>query len=89
MSGTDIIRDMIAAISGIPAEQIPLDSNLYLNVGVASVHALQLLGELEQRFKIIVPDDEFVEATSVESLGQLVTRLIGEQHSGPEGIPSA
>lgn len=34
-------------------------------LGVASVYALQLLAELEQAFGVSIPDEDFVEATSI------------------------
>lgn len=68
------IRKIVSEISGIPENADP-QADLYLDLGMASVHALQLLTELEDRFGVQVPDDEFVEATSIEKLTGLVQRL--------------
>jgi acyl carrier protein len=77
------IRGLIARVSGI-SPTVPGDADLYLDLGVASVHALELLTQLEQVFSIRIPDDDFVEATSIDRLVILVGRLtagIGE-HGG-------
>jgi acyl carrier protein len=68
------IRGLIARVSGI-SPTVPGDADLYLDLGVASVHALELLTQLEQVFSIRIPDDDFVEATSIDRLVILVGRL--------------
>jgi len=72
------VRAIVAEISNLPAD-MPADANLYLDLGVASIHALQLLTELEERFGVAIPDDRFVEATSINELTALMSRLAGER----------
>jgi acyl carrier protein len=68
------IRELISRVCDVPVD-IPADANLYLDLGVASVHALQLLAELEDGFNVSIPDEEFVEATSVSKLVPLMHEL--------------
>jgi acyl carrier protein len=89
MDPTPVVKEIITSITGISAEQIASDSNLYLDVGVASVHALQLLTELERRFNIAIPDEEFVEATSLNSLAALIRRLTSDNCNVPPEPPHA
>ena len=72
------VRAIVAGISNLPAD-MPADANLYLDLGVASVHALQLLTELEEQFGVAIPDDRFVEATSINDLTSLMASLVGER----------
>ncbi len=65
------IRRIVSEISGLPSDADP-QADLYLDLGVASVHAIQLLTELEDHFGIQIPDDEFVEATSISKLTSMV-----------------
>ena len=71
----DQIRDMISQVSGLPHD-FDRNGHLYLDLGVASMHALQLLTEIEDRYGIQVPDEEFVEASSLAKIGGLVARLV-------------
>lgn len=73
----ETIRNMIAAIAGVSPD-LPPDGNLYLELGVASVHAMQLLAGLEEHFGVTVPDEEFVGATSISKLVRMVDDLIRE-----------
>lgn len=68
------IRRLVSDVSGLPSDA-DAQADLYLDLGVASIHALQLLTELEDHFGISIPDDEFVEATSIAKLTALVTNL--------------
>lgn len=70
------VREIVSSITGLP-ESMPGDANLYLDLGVASVHALQLLAELEGQFDLSIPDEDFVEATSVSQLASLMRSLSG------------
>ena len=72
------VRTIVAEISNLPPD-MPATANLYLDLGVASVHALQLLTELEERFGVAIPDDRFVEATSIDDLTVLMSSLLGER----------
>jgi acyl carrier protein len=63
------IRDMWRRLTGLPHD-VPSESNL--NLGVASVHALNLLTELEDQFGGVVSDEEFVSATSLAILTSLM-----------------
>ena len=72
------VRAIVAEISNISPD-MPADANLYLDLGVASVHALQLLTELEEQFGVAIPDDRFVEATSITELTALMASLLGER----------
>jgi acyl carrier protein len=75
------LRRMVSDIGEIPSD-FDSSSNLYLDLGVPSVKAMQLLMELEDRYGVRVPDEEFVEATSLDSLVAVMERLVASQDSG-------
>jgi acyl carrier protein len=68
------IRETVSRIASLPFD-IPGDANLYFDLGVASVHALQLLADLEGEFDVSIPDEDFVEATSISQLSALMRSL--------------
>ena len=69
------IRQIVARVTALPPDTSG-DADLYLDLGVASVHALELLTGLEEAFGIGVPDEEFVEATSINKLTIMITTLM-------------
>jgi acyl carrier protein len=77
------IRRIVSQIADLPPD-VPADANLYLDLGVASVHAMQLLVGLEDGFAVQVPDEEFVEATSISELTAMIDRLLDEKSGEAE-----
>jgi acyl carrier protein len=69
------IRGIVSRLSGL-REDIGRDADLYLDLGVASVHAVQLLVELEEHFRVQIPDDDFVEAKSIATLTAMTKELV-------------
>jgi acyl carrier protein len=77
------VRRVLSTVTGV-AHDVDGKANLYLDLGVPSVHALKLLSELESQFGVSVPDDEFVGATTVESLTALMADLMDhDKESSP------
>jgi acyl carrier protein len=70
------LRRLISEIADMPGD-FAADAHLYLELGIPSVKAMQLLMELEERYGVQVPDDEFVEATSLQALTGMMARLTG------------
>lgn len=64
---SEIVRDV-----GRLAGDIPDDSDLYAELGVASVNAIAILLALEERFATTIDDNKFVRARSVKQLVELV-----------------
>ena len=77
-SGLDLLeqqmRELVCRVTGLPND-FDANAHLYLDLGVASMHALQLLTELEQEYGIHVPDEQFVDATSLAQLTTMVRGL--------------
>lgn len=57
------------------------DAHLYDDLGVASVDALMLLEAVEERFRIRVPDERWIEATSIRRVTDLVRSLVGSERA--------
>ncbi len=74
------VRQIISQVTGLDPS-VSGDANLYLDLGVASVHALQILAELEDRFEISIPDEDFVDAGTIGQLASVVRSLVGEEES--------
>jgi acyl carrier protein len=69
------IRSIVVAVGSVRPDADP-HADLYLELGVASVQALTLLQELEEHFGVSIPDEEFVEATSIAKLTATLEKLL-------------
>ena len=68
------IREAVALQGGFEPD-FPAEADFYADLGMASVKAMQLLVELEDQFGVRIPDEEFVQATSLEALTALIAGL--------------
>ena len=74
----DELRSLVAEIGGV-SRDFSSTAHFYTSLGIPSVKALHLLMGLEERFDIQIPDADFVEATSLERLHALISRLLAEK----------
>jgi acyl carrier protein len=68
------LRQLLTELAHLP-EGFYEKADLYSDLGMASIQAMELLLELEERYGIRVPDEEFIEATSLERLAGMIQRL--------------
>ncbi len=65
----------LASVKRIPAEKINLDTNLQ-ELGIDSLDVFTLLFELENAFKISIPDDDVRSIRTVSDIVEGVKKLI-------------
>ena len=68
------LRKIVAEVCGI-APDFDRMAHLYFTLGVPSGKAMLLLMVLEERFGVQVPDEQFVEAVTLEKLTAMVEGL--------------
>jgi acyl carrier protein len=70
------LRQLLTELASLP-EGFDEKADLYSDLGMASMKAMELLMILEERYGVRVPDEEFIEATSLERLAGMVQGLRG------------
>jgi acyl carrier protein len=68
------LRELLIELAALP-EGFDEKADLYNELGVASMKAMQLLVELEERYQLSVPDEDFIQATSLQQLAEMIQRL--------------
>jgi len=82
----ETIFAIIAKESGIEASKITLESTLK-DLEIDSLDAVQIIFELEDKFKITLPDrDPTVDTDSVQGLVTAVERLVAEKEAGAPAL---
>jgi len=72
---TEQLRAMILVENTELAPDFSSAADLYLDLGLPSVQAMLLLQTCEETYAISIPDDQFVEATTLDKLATLVVSL--------------
>jgi len=65
----------LASVKRIPAEKITLDTNLQ-EMGIDSLDVFSLLFELENAFKISIPDDDVRSIKTVNDIVEGIKKLL-------------
>jgi acyl carrier protein len=68
------LRQLLTDLASLP-EGFDEQANLYSDLGMPSMKAMELLMVLEERYGVSVPDDEFIEATSLDRLAGMLQGL--------------
>jgi len=68
----DAVLNAIRDVTGV--SDLQPDQDFY-DAGVTSVQSLPLLLELEDRFQVTIPDDQFVAARSARRLSEMIQSL--------------
>lgn len=68
------LRTLISEVGSLPSDFSPT-ADFYSDLGMPSVKAMQLLLELEDRLGVSIPDENFVEATTLERLTALIQEI--------------
>lgn len=72
------ISDIIRRVSKQkPQGELPLDADVFRELGVESTAALDLLFSLEDEFGVSVPDEAFSSARTVRKMTELIVQLQG------------
>jgi acyl carrier protein len=78
----------LATVKRIPAEKITLETNLQ-ELGIDSLDVFTLLFELENAFKISIPDDDVRSIRTVNDIVDGIKKLIAAAPpAAPAGSPS-
>mgnify|MGYP001595093683 CR=1 FL=1 len=79
----DTVFDIIAKESGIDREKITPEATLK-DLDIQSLDAVQILFEIEDHFKVTMPDrDPNFDTESVKGLVETVEKLLAEQAAKP------
>ncbi|MDA2923280.1 AMP-binding protein [Acidobacteria bacterium AH-259-L09] len=79
----ELLREL-SRLSGVPEQQINKESHLYLDLGLDSLMAIELLLFTERRFAVSIPDQV---ATNLGTVGQLLREVQSQASAtrAPEG----
>jgi acyl carrier protein len=66
------VKDLLSVASGISEEKITGDSNVINDLGLDSLDRVELVQNLEDKFDVVISDDEAEEITEVKGIVSLL-----------------
>ena len=76
------IRTVIANSQKLPIEKVTIDST-FLELGIDSMDAVNILFGLESEFDINIPDEEAKDIRTIRQMAEGVEKLIAAKAAGP------
>ncbi len=73
------VRDLIAELLELDPGELDLDANLIQAYGADSLMVLELMGEVEKRFGVVLERTQFPELMTVNRAVALIERMQGER----------
>lgn len=71
----DIIK-IVSDISQIPEQEINTSASFFEDYGMDSLRALEILAEVENRYKITIEPERLMEMTSVEQVVKITKEYV-------------
>ncbi|MFD7107112.1 acyl carrier protein [Streptomyces celluloflavus] len=70
------LRSLMAVTFELPPEEVTDDAHFAADLGVDSLTALEITTRLEDRYGVVLSDDEFKTVTTLLSVRELVRRKL-------------
>ena len=75
------IRELIAEISGREVEEIKSETNLWDDLGIDSIKAIEITVAIEKKYKVRVKDEQITEITTVDKAIEVVRKAIEKRNN--------
>jgi acyl carrier protein len=72
----DEIKEMMAEIMEAEPGEIKDDAQFVQDLGMDSMMALEILASLEKKYKIVIPEEELLKFTTLNSTVEVVSKII-------------
>jgi acyl carrier protein len=72
----DEIKEMMAEIMEAEPGEIKDDAQFVQDLGMDSMMALEILASLEKKYKIVIPEEELLRFTTLNSTVEVVSKII-------------
>jgi len=69
------IRNIIAGVLEMPAEELAFDAEMEFVEGWDSMHNVMILSALEDHYDIMFPDDDIFDLVSVNAFAEEIAKL--------------
>jgi len=72
------IKRLIASVTEREPEEIPDNASFTEDLGVDSLMAMEVMVSMDKKFRIDIPEEEFVKVTNVNEAAAMVRRYLPE-----------
>lgn len=70
------VVSIVSQITKVPPSRLKRDTDLKAELNVDSLQGLQIIAALEQRFGVVLPDEELDNYTSIGAITEMLARQV-------------
>lgn len=62
------IKEMVSDITEIPIEKLDPDADLFKDLSVDSLKAIEIVAAFEKKYRVIIPEDDIPKITTIRQI---------------------
>jgi len=70
------IKELVSGVTAIPIEKLKSDVDIFAELGVDSLKAIEIVAAFERRYRVVVPEKEIPNIRTVKQIADMAAKLI-------------
>jgi acyl carrier protein len=62
------IKELVSDITELPIEKLDLDADLFKDLSVDSLKAIEIVAAFEKKYRVIIPEDDIPKITTIRQI---------------------
>lgn len=70
------IKELVSGVTAIPVAKLKSEADLFNELGVDSLKAIEIVAAFERKYRVVVPEKEIPNIRSIKQIADMAAKLI-------------
>ena len=70
------IKELVSGVIAIPVENLKSEADIFNELGVDSLKAIEIVAAFERKYRVVVPEKEIPNIRSIKQIADMAAKLI-------------
>ena len=70
------IKELVSGVTAIPVEKLKSEADIFNELGVDSLKAIEIVAAFERKYRVVVPEKEIPNIRSIKQIADMAAKLI-------------
>ena len=70
------IKELVSGVTAIPVEKLKSEADIFNELGVDSLKAIEIVAAFERKYRVVVPEKEIPNIRSIKQIADMAEKLI-------------
>ena len=70
------IKELVSGVIAIPVEKLKSEADIFNELGVDSLKAIEIVAAFERKYRVVVPEKEIPNIRSIKQIADMAAKLI-------------